>query len=138
MEINILREGYFLIDSANSCSIHYHEITYCRTEQEMYEYLDSEFGGTDNWKIASMSIDELMQGVPYDNGHRQGTSKSKMALLLVHDTNIEQLFSYLNEAEIYDDDDERVHLGTYMRDAKTEDEIEDIINMYNESWDSVW
>lgn len=138
MENDVLREGYFLIGSAESRLLNYHEIVYCKNKQELSEYLDLEYSGTGNWEIATMSLDELMQGVSYEYEHRQGTSISKMALRLVHDINIEQLFSCLNEAEIYDDDDERVYLGTYMREASTEDEIDDIVGMYNESWDNFW
>jgi len=135
---DILNNGYFLISDASDHLIEFHEIQYFQSKQELLEYIKNEYTATNAEEVTKYSLEELIEGQVYKIDHRQGMHQSEVRIVLVHSTNLILLFNALKKVEIEDEDGETVNLSAYMRDAESSEDIQEIIDIYNESFDCYW
>jgi len=135
---NILNSGYFLISDASDHLTEFHEIQYFQSKQELLEYIKNEYTATSAEEVTRYSLKELIEGQVYKIYHRQGMQQSEVKIVLVHSTNLNILFNALKEVEIEDEDGDNVNLSVYIKNAESADDIQEIIDIYNEFFDYYW
>lgn len=138
-EKSILQQGFFLLTNAhNPPLIEYRWIEYFRTKKELIEYIQHEYSGTDAEIITMYSFSELLNGQMYKVEHRQGAALSDIYITIIHDTNLDKLYRFLDCAEVTDDEGNTICLSEHMKAAENTDEILEIICIFNESQDNYW
>lgn len=135
---DVLNDAYFLMTLAEDRLINYHEIVYLPSKEELYKYINRSYRGTVDEIVTTFSTAQLMKGQVYETEHRQGTYKSKVNILLVHKTNLFELYDYLDKASLKDNNGNRILLSEYMSKVKTSAEIKEIIDIFNSSWEQYW
>ena len=71
-------------------------------------------------------------------GSRMGSEKTREDIMLIHDSNVEELFRYLDRAFTTNKKGDRVFLSDYIKKANSIDQIEQIVDIYNDSWQNYW
>ena len=135
--LSVAEKGFYFFTFANDHYMSYHELVYYPTEEDMCAYIRSEFQRTDGAEIASYPMKVLMDGCEYQTSHRMGTATTEVHCQMFHET-LTMLYRELDNAELYDDEEKRIKLSTYLRSAKNEVDIQNVIDAYNDSWENWW
>lgn len=133
-EIEWKKKAYFLVLSANDHIVCYHEIVVLWSLLDLIEYMIDEYSATAHAKVLDFSANELLEGCVYKVENNNGAVNTKYRIRLIHDRNLPSLFRLLENITLED--------GSSLRElffnAASKDDIEDIIDYYNESQDNVW
>lgn len=135
---NVLKDAYFLTLYAKDRLVSYREVLYFATEEELLEYIREEFSATDGASIIGYTVDQLMKGASYEQGHRQGTETTTFDVRVIHNTNLSFLYNFLDTIEFEDDDEIDMPLSYYLREAKSVDDIENVVCLFNDSCENYW
>lgn len=135
---NLVNEAYFLMIEATGGGVDYHEIVYLRSEEEVHQYIRQEYEGTDAACVAAFSTGELLAGQVYSMSPRQGMGTARGKIMLAHGSYCKELYAYLDCVELEDEEGEPVFLSDFLKDAGTEEEIEEVIEIFNNGWDNIW
>ena len=133
-----MKNGFFLFNCAEGAGVNYHSLLYANSEEKLRQELHNTFSGSDGEVILKCSIEELKKGQHYMQGNRFGGRKIRKDVLVVHDSNIKTLFAMLDEAKLNDKTGNRIYLSDYIKKAQSIEEIEQVINAYNNSWENYW
>lgn len=134
----LLRNGYFLIQFAKDRLIDYRSLLFFNNEQEMKEYIRFEFEGTSADSVTTFSTSDLLAGQTYDIDHRHGIHISQGHIILIHDSNLQKLYQFVDETDITDRDGNVVLFSDLLNKAKTADEIDRIVALFNDMQDNTW
>lgn len=134
----LLQQGFFLLTSVSDRMTNYHDIEYFQTEEELMCFIKNEYEHTDAEIVTTYSLSDLLQGQQYAREPHQGTSQSTIRVLLVHKTNLNKLFRFLDEVKITDKKGTPVQLSSLIKTAKDSASISKIIDIYNEYQDNYW
>ena len=137
-ELEILKGGFFISICAEEDWVNYHELIYAASEEELRQELHNTFSGSDGEVILKYSTEELMKGQYYMQDSRMGSRQTREDILVVHDSNIDKLFTILDQAMLKDKNGNRIRLSDYIKKAKTINQIEQVVDAYNASWDNYW
>ena len=137
-EFALLKNGFFLFNCAEGAGVNYHSLLYANSEEKLRQELHNTFSGSDGEVILKCSIEELKKGQHYMQGNRFGGRKFRKDVLVVHDSNIKELFAILDEAKLNDKNGNRLYLSDYIKKAQSIEEIEQVIDAYNASWENYW
>lgn len=139
MEYNqVLIDGYFLIFKEHGSGVNYKSIDYFASEEKLNEYIRREYSGTDFSAVCDYSHEKLMKGVSLSVGNRQGPQVTKARVLLIHGSNLSELFKMVDKLGVTDLEGNKLYLSNFLKEAETEDEIEEIIEIYNDGQDNYW
>lgn len=134
----VLIDGYFLIVKAHGLSVDYKSIDYFASAEKLNEYMRREYSGTDFSAVCDYSHEKLMEGVSLSVGNRQGTQVTNAKILLIHGSNLSELFNMVDKLDVTDLEGYKLYLSNFLKEAETEDEIEEIIEIYNDGQDNYW
>lgn len=131
----ILMKGYYLVEQSVSTKVSYRNVAFAPTVQEIMQYFRNEFlySSVDTGMVESCSESTLMNGIILGAGQRD-----EVRIQLVHEANIDELLSFMDETLIHDDNGDIVKFSDIMNDAESFDEIREIINDFNWMQDNVW
>lgn len=135
---NALLQGYFLMEKSSGAGIRYRSIEYFQSKDELLKYIKQEYEGTVGEVVAAYSITDLLKGQKYGMEQRQGTRTVYMHILLVHGTNLERLYKFLDSTKVEDMEGNRLFLFNYIKACETPDEISEIISTFNDFQDNYW
>ena len=116
----------------------YHKIIYFQSLEEMQVYMQNDFRASDAEEILNYSVEELMKGKTYFQGHRQGGKKTEIEIRVIHNENLEVMNWYFDQAEILNKNGDRIFLSDYIDKATNPEDIHYIINTFNNSWQDFW
>lgn len=136
--VDVVKNGYFLIDWGESSKVSYHMMQFFEDEDELLTYINGEYRGTVADEVAKFTLEELMEGQTYSLGRRQGTGQAEMNIILIHGDNWKSLDRYLDSATVFYRDGEQVVLSELLHKAKSVQRIRDVVEIYNCSWDNYW
>lgn len=136
--MGILNSAYFFIEQAFDDATDYQRIECFATEEKLKNYIECEFSTTDRAETVNCSIAGLMEGRVFMQSHRMGCGTTRHHVQVIHDTNLSVLYKLLDSAEFLDEDDEPISLSSYLKEAESLEEIEDIIDAFNESRENSW
>lgn len=129
-------QAYFLVVSASDHIVSYNEVVLRWSLLELIRYIVEEYSGTEHESVLDFSLNQLIDSQIYENGHKMGCTKTKYNIHLVHDKNLSLLYRYLKNVVV--EDGEAHTLDMLFKEAETKEEIEDVIEYYNECQDNIW
>ena len=135
--LSIAEKGFYFFTWTDDNSMSYHELVYCRTEEEMTNYLKSEYEATDGKELIAYPMKNLLEGVEYQQSYRQGCRTSKVHCQMFHET-LGNLYTILDKARLLDENGKRIKLSDYLITAKNETDIQEVVDAYNECWENQW
>lgn len=133
-EVELQKRAYFLLHSATDYVVCYHEIIVLWSLPEVIRYIIGEYSATVHEEVLNFSLNQLLEGQIYETDHRIGTVKTKWHIRLIHNGNLPSLFRLLKTIVV----DDKSSLSELFDNADTKEEIEDLIDYYNECQDNVW
>lgn len=133
-EVEWKKRAYFLVQSANDHIVCYHEIVVLWSLLDVIEYIMDEYSATAQAEVLGFSVNELFEGHIYEADNRMGAVNTKYHIRLIHNRNLPSLFRLLENITLEDGSS----LRELFSDAATKEDIEGIIDCYNESQDNVW
>ena len=110
----------------------YRELYCVESEEALWEYLDYNC----DIKETNNTLKELKNGYTYKNEMRQGTGKYDVLIKVFHEENIFDLMDYLYEVQ--DNEIEECILFEHLEIADNIEEIEEILSIYNDSFENYW
>lgn len=133
-EIEWKKRAYFLVQSANDHTVCYNEIVVLWSLLEVIEYIMDEYSATAHTEVLQFSVNELLEGCIYETDNRMGAVNTKWSIQLIHNRNLPALFRLLEDITLEDGSS----LRELFSNAVSKEDIEDIIDCYNEFQDNVW
>jgi len=134
----LLKTCFFLSICAEGIGVSYHELICVSSEKELRQELYNTFKGSDGEVILKYSIEELMKGKYYMQGNRMGSGKTRNEVLVIHDSNINVLFNKLDQVAAKDKNGNKIYLSDYIKKAKNYNQINQVIEVYNDYWENYW
>lgn len=133
-ENELKKRAYFLVQSANDQIVCYHEIIVLWSLLEVIEYIMDEYSATAQAEVLGFSVNELLEGRTYEADNRMGAANKKWYIRLIHNRTLPSLFRLLEDIILEDGSS----LREIFSDVTSKEDIEDIIDCYNESQENVW
>jgi len=130
---SLLKNCYFLLDIISpNITAGQNTIFFTQSLEELKQHIQYKYEAADAEAVCAMSIEKLLQGYSYDLSYTQGTRTQEAYIKLFDYTNIRELCEILNSADMESDEDEPIYLGDELLHAKTIEQIQEIIELYNE------
>ena len=101
-------------------------------------YIKNEFSATDGNEITGYTLAQLMEGKSYEQSHRMGCGTTLIHVQVIHNSNLSDLYWFLDSSELEDANGEPIRLSSYLQKANSFKEIENVIGMFNDSCENCW